>query len=377
MTPEHKSPILRYEPRFDASFVNRENELRWLYEHVIAPRRRNSAIFVTGPPGIGKTALLNHFVATRRIQSTPVWLDLPPFDPVPATTEFVEQLYAQRLRDDLIVIIDGAELLSDNELQHFIGGLFNLKAVRSLLFASRRTPKLDRIDLLSLSSLTEIDTAQLIKAVLSSELLPKTLDEAVRLTQGNPLAVSMLGSFLKSGGQQAVLDLISGRLYDVSKTVALPETQIVASVTPKIVSATDALIEELKKQPDSIYDLSSRKFEELLAELLSDMGWEVELTPATRDGGKDILAYLDTDVGKLLCLVEAKKYRHDRKIGVDLVRTLYGTMFDHQANSAMLVTTSSFTSDAHEFQRRHEYQLALRDYGHIVQWIQRYKQKTI
>jgi len=105
------------------------------------------------------------------------------------------------------------------------------------------------------------------------------------------------------------------------------------------------------------------------------MGWRVELTPATRDGGKDILAYLDTDVGEILCLVEAKKYRRDRNVGIDLVRTLYGTLCDYQANSAMLVTTSAFTPDAHEFRRRHQYQLSLKDYAHIVDWIHRYKSR--
>jgi len=55
------------------------------------------------------------------------------------------------------------------------------------------------------------------------------------------------------------------------------------------------------------------------------------------------------------------------------VRALYGTLCDYQANSAMLVTTSSFTSDAHEFQKKHRYQLSLKDYANVVEWIQRYK----
>ena len=55
------------------------------------------------------------------------------------------------------------------------------------------------------------------------------------------------------------------------------------------------------------------------------------------------------------------------------MRALYGTLCDYQANSAMLVTTSSFTSDAHEFQKKHRYQLSLKDYANVVEWIQRYK----
>jgi restriction system protein len=135
----------------------------------------------------------------------------------------------------------------------------------------------------------------------------------------------------------------------------------------------DALIAYLKKHPESIYDLPPRKFEELLADLLTDMGWEVELTPATRDGGKDLLAYFNTGIGRLLCLVETKRYRRERRVGVDLIRTLYGTLCDLQANSAMLVTTSSFTSGARAFQRQHEYQLALRDYADVVKLIYSYK----
>lgn len=46
----------------------------------------------------------------------------------------------------------------------------------------------------------------------------------------------------------------------------------------------------LNKHPEKLYDLSPRKFEELIAAILEDLGFEVELTQATRDGGSDIIA---------------------------------------------------------------------------------------
>jgi HJR/Mrr/RecB family endonuclease len=110
----------------------------------------------------------------------------------------------------------------------------------------------------------------------------------------------------------------------------------------------------------------------LIAELLRDIGYEVTLTQATRDGGKDILASIKTECGDVLCLVDAKKYRNDRKIGVSLVRTLYGTLCDYQATSAMLVTTSSYSADARALQQKHQYQLSLKDYTDVAGWIQRY-----
>ena len=137
----------------------------------------------------------------------------------------------------------------------------------------------------------------------------------------------------------------------------------------------EALIERLRVQPQAIYDLPPRKFEELIAELLDDLGYEVELTPATGDGGKDILAYMTTPHGRVLCLVEAKRYKRDHRVGVELVRQLYGTLADSEATSAMLVTTSSFMPGAKSFQQRHRYRLDLRDYGNIVEWIEGYRRR--
>jgi HJR/Mrr/RecB family endonuclease len=108
---------------------------------------------------------------------------------------------------------------------------------------------------------------------------------------------------------------------------------------------------------------------------MRDMGWDVELTKQTRDGGADILAYLNTDVGRILCIVEAKHYKAENKIGIDLVRALYGVLCDREANCAMMVTSSTFTSDAKQFQQRHQYTLSLRDYSDVVSWIQKYGTK--
>ena len=165
------------------------------------------------------------------------------------------------------------------------------------------------------------------------------------------------------------------QLYEVSQQIAVPSSEIIVDVAPKIVVASAALAERLKREPQSLYALAPRQFELLIAELLEDLGYRVEVTRASRDGGHDLLAYLETEIGTLLCLVETKKYRRDRKVGVELVRALYGTLEDAGANHAILITTSSFTRGAQEFQRRHQYQLALKDYADLERWIRQYKKR--
>ena len=361
-----------------SNFFGRDRELRWLEERIYRGNIFFSPVFIVGNAGVGKTSLLRRAVNFRGVLSTTIWLDLSADrNSEEEIDRFIQEIYNDKSNSNVTIAIDNAEILSDKKLEFVSSRLFNLKRVSSVIFASRRYPNFDRCEVLTLDGLLPADAERLLRSLLGSELDPATFSEAANLAQGHPLALSLLEGVFKQSDANGFSDFLKGRLYNVSKAIAVPPAKIIAVTGPTLLSANDALLEHLKRQPQSIYELSSRKFEELIAELLTDMGWDVELTQATRDGGKDILAYLNTDLGRLLCLVEAKKYRSDRKIGVELVRTLYGTLCDQQANSAMLVTTSSFSSDAHTFQKRHNYQLALRDYGDIVQWIQRYKNITI
>ena len=62
--------------------------------------------------------------------------------------------------------------------------------------------------------------------------------------------------------------------------------------------------------------------------------------------------------------------------GVEMVRTLYGTLCDYHANSAMLATTTTFSrEEARDFEQKHKYQLALQDYTAMATWIQEYRTK--
>jgi len=300
--------------------------------------------------------------------------DEPPGEPAIALEKFITDLHTERPHDDLVVLLDNSEVLTDQQIGEATGRLFNLKAVRSVVFVSRRTPPPSSYgaDTLELGPLGSAETVRLLKTLSQVDLSSAVLEDAALSTGGYPLAASLLARLLTQSPEQSATDVIRGRLFELERSIRVPPADIISAAGTRIVVARAALVEALKKKPESIYELSPRKFEELIAELLTNMGWEVEVTGATRDGGKDILAYLSTDLGRLLCLVEAKRYRRDRQVGVELVRSLYGTLCDHQANSAMLVTTSSFSADAREFQKKHQWHLALRDYADIVEWLHRY-----
>lgn len=102
----------------------------------------------------------------------------------------------------------------------------------------------------------------------------------------------------------------------------------------------------LESRPN-LLDLSPSEFETLVANLFSKMGLDTKLTRASRDGGVDAVAFDTRPVLGGKVVIQAKRYRDT--VGVSAVRDLYGTMLNEGANKGILVCTSAYGSDAHNF----------------------------
>ena len=160
--------------------------------------------------------------------------------------------------------------------------------------------------------------------------------------------------------------LVQEKLY----TEPDPAAQV--NATHVITSIDDEVKKYLKKHPERLYELSPRKFEELVASLLKDMGFDVELTQATRDGGRDIIAHIKNAVCSYLTHIECKRYAADNKVGVGVIREVIGVHHLHKATKSIIVTTSFFSRDAIKEAERMENQLDLKDFTNIKAWLQRY-----
>jgi hypothetical protein len=386
-------PAIFETPPAPLNLVGRDRELSWLERNAeLGGFGQPEPLAVVGPAGIGKTALVSFYCHSHRkprwreSEQEVVWIPCSAFrERRGAFTEFMRSDSLGEARmwplDRITVVLDGADEIKPHEISEAIGHVVNYKRVGSVILTSRNTSFGDtehwatrRMRTLDLGPLT-FEAAESFLTQLGS------FDEKERFAlldaaRGSPLTVTLLARLAAQLRPAEFRRVLSGDIYKLPAFPADPEPELIKIVQPTIVSASAAMVEKLKKQPDGILSLGPRQFEELITELLRDMGWDVELTPATRDGGKDILAYLKTDVGKMLCLVEAKRYRKDRKIGVELVRTLYGTLCDYQANSAMMVTTSTFSKDARMFEKKHEFQLGLKDYTDVAGWIMKHGRKA-
>jgi restriction system protein len=84
-----------------------------------------------------------------------------------------------------------------------------------------------------------------------------------------------------------------------------------------------------------------------LGDFLKTKGFEVKWAGGSGDGGADLI--LKTN-GKTT-IVQCKGYAASYFVGPATIRELYGTLIDHKADQAWLVTTTGFHSGATSFAR--------------------------
>ncbi|WP_168169234.1 restriction endonuclease [Thermococcus sp. 5-4] len=95
-------------------------------------------------------------------------------------------------------------------------------------------------------------------------------------------------------------------------------------------------------------------FEEVVARELESYGYEVELTPKSRDFGADIIARKD---GKKMAI--QVKYT-SRPVGVHAVQEVLGGKKYYRCKDAWIISTAGFTRQARE--------LAKRSKVHLIEW---------
>lgn len=99
-------------------------------------------------------------------------------------------------------------------------------------------------------------------------------------------------------------------------------------------------------------NMSPRKFEELIASIFKNQGFNVELTQKTKDGGYDIRVVEHSSLSKKVGLIEVKHFSPNRPVSVGLVRELYGVKEYNNADYCILATSSYVTDYAKkEFSR--------------------------
>ncbi|MDW2172960.1 restriction endonuclease, partial [Vibrio sp. 1567] len=96
------------------------------------------------------------------------------------------------------------------------------------------------------------------------------------------------------------------------------------------------------KNTTPLNSLSWIKFESYIGEYFKQQGYDVKQSFSKQaDGGVDIWLTKDGE----LSLVQCKHWKA-RKVGVQVLREMYGVMIDNRASKMIIVTSGGFTSEA-------------------------------
>ena len=333
-----------------------------------------------GSPGVGQTTLSRVF-ADRAKERFPGGTTAVAASSIENADHLLSRLYLDHSSKPALLIVDDAELLGVDGLRLLDETISRHPQLRLIITARPHSQQFpDGFQILELAPFTieEMHELMHLRGLIEMDGPPDavTVERIFKATHGNPAIATVAAEAVRSGLVETWNDLF--QYFRDFQTTGLvgPDGQPLGRDTQEFrkiiidVSATnEQIMEMLQNNPKMLWQLPPRKFEEIIADILDKQGYSVTLTPASGDGGFDMFAAKRDGLGQFLYLVECKRYVPPNKVGVEIVRSLYGVLQAKKATAGAIVTSSFFTKGAEEFQGEQQHQLQLHDYFVLQQWI--------
>ena len=134
------------------------------------------------------------------------------------------------------------------------------------------------------------------------------------------------------------------------------------------------IFKEIERDPQFLLQFvgNPRKFEEFIAGVYDQSGFDVELTPRSGDRGRDVIASR-SGFGSVRFLEQVKAYKPGHLVTHDDVRAMQGVLSsDNNASKALITTTSEFQPNIYtspEFKKFIPNRLELKNGAKTLEWI--------
>lgn len=121
-------------------------------------------------------------------------------------------------------------------------------------------------------------------------------------------------------------------------------SQIVAAIT----SLSKQLARLIASDPRGLEDLEWRDMERMLAAVFQGLGFDVTLTPSSKDGGKDLILECIVKGDKLSYVVEVKHWRSGQRVGKRYISDFINVVARENRNGGLYLATYGYSGDAFE-----------------------------
>lgn len=339
MPQKKKSPFDELPYRF----IGRTKELAALNEALIINKAK--IVGIIGSVGTGKTALVQEFARQQKSKFPGGIYHFPTMSSIDVLNTSME--FIRGSNKPILILLEEFGYLPAERIRSLISAIFTKRPTAQVIFTSQPT----------------------ISASISSyeDIFPILhLDDFIRFgrTTRDALELKPEDSTLLS-----TEPFIRPSIIGPDGNPLVKDDKSYREIVTQISEVSDELLSRLSENPELLHALSPRKFEEVIAEILHRQGFEVSMTPFSRDKGIDIYAASKNTLGTFLYVVQCKKYAPNRPVGVELVRQLYGVVQVAKVTAGIIATTSHFTKGAKELQSQLLYQMSLKDYIEIQAWL--------
>ena len=154
-----------------------------------------------------------------------------------------------------------------------------------------------------------------------SENIGKIKDEAEKV-------IKILGSVLKVSFRGLV------------KQISIQAVELIVKEIEKLLKVPIESLEDIEQQLNAVDRMTGREFEEFLAKLFKQLGYQVMLTKASADYGADLV------IQKQGIKVVVQVKRKQSSVGIEAVQQVVAAIAHYQANLGMVITNSKFTENA-------------------------------
>lgn len=127
------------------------------------------------------------------------------------------------------------------------------------------------------------------------------------------------------------------------------EVKEIESVVVKILKdCTQHIIMAIVNDPNTLKDLEWLDMERTVAELFRGLGFKVELTPSSKDGGKDVILELEEIDQKKTYVIEIKHWRSGQKVGKSAVDKFVKIVVKENRTAGLFLSTYGVSSEVVE-----------------------------
>jgi HJR/Mrr/RecB family endonuclease len=362
----YKSNLLKsYSPEI---FVGRIEELKKLETLLI--REKEKVVTISGNNAVGKTSLWKEFLkAQKKTYAEKV-------EVLSASSQF--RSFPKIDKNISLVIVDDISFDFNFNTEKNIIDLINKNSDKQFLLVGAYVTKFKKlfVNNINLDYFQDENSDKLLNQLLKTKISPKEIQKIANFTKGNPYLLTLFSSLLNQNKYtideiyKLITEKISRKgIYENSGAEIIDTSPKFQHIVSDIRIVNSDILKFLKRRPEDMYNLTSRQFEEMVAELMIKRGYNVEITKETRDGGKDLIIANQTDIGNFMYYLECKKYSPNNPVGVNLVRELAGTVSVDRVTAGILVTSSYFSPDAIQFSEKIKHQMSLVDYIKLKEWL--------